>query len=635
MRVADKVWADAVYKHRELDVCRWVSQHMRPVDSDYGRRVVLDSTPWLKPILASYNDPNVERIVVQSASQCGKTLSLLSLMAYAISEDPSNMLVVLDTEKAMKDFSKNKMNKHLELCQPVAKLLPRTGYGKGADGRTMSHIDFGNFWVMVKPANESALRSHTCKRIFGDECSKWPVGQMENAIARTSGFRNKKIMLTSTPLLADEGMLGSDFERAWEEGSREIWGLQCQNCGELVPCRFKFGDKYIIVWNHKKAKRGELDWDYDVVRETARLKCHICGHKHRNEPRTVKKMNDGGAYIQFNDKPRPGVKSFRFNKIALQPALSKWGDLAVDFLESKKSWYVGDKEALQKFFNLSIGESFHINYGDDDDVLTTPEIDVSLEKGTVITAGIDVQLNHYWIAIREWQKDGKSVLRHFSRCETEAQLKHVLESCGAYHKDPRHPRNKGVGIDIAFERDQHLAMASRNGWLGMAGSQSQHTWIKYLHEIMRTDGSVAEKVWMIFSPVKSGAIGTKLNRGRAYFVDFNSRDAGIWTCRLRDRKPDLPDWIVPDSALGEFKEEYVRQIKSVRIVPERDRRGLVTNTLYTGKNDHAMDCEKMCLIQALRAGANLVNMGRVSEREVRRQMPSPVSSERKQELVIA
>ena len=602
------------HRPKQWDIVRWAEDHMRPVEASIGSRMTFDLTPWQPPILEAWASPDTEKVVVQSSAQAGKSLCLLTAIAWTICEAPGNIIIGLNTDDAVKDFAAKKFNPHMETCRPVAELLPqqvRGGHGKVGADRKLDMVKIGGHFIQIKSANLSSMRGHTARYVFGDECSKWVKGGIKNAEARASNFTNRGIFLCSTPMYSDKGVEGKtdgvEFNDVWETGTQELWHLQCQNCGELIPCRFRSGDDFIIVWDRERAKLGELEWDFRVVEETARLRCPVCAHEHPQDDSVIRKMNQGGSYVVMNKNPQPGVRSFRFNKIAMPTKIMSWGRLATQFLEAKRSFYLGHRQALVDFMNLELGEPWSLSMADDDEVLTTPEI-TDLGRGRrVITAGIDCQENHYWLAIREWTEFGVSQLLCFCRCETEAELKVVLGKHGVYDSNPNHYLNKGVGVDIAHLRDMNLAMASRNGWMGLCGSQSQLSWVKYLHDIKRTDGTVADRVYMFFSPVRQAAIGTRMNRGRAFFVDFNSRDAGVMLCRLRDRRDtqDLPDWIIPDPAMGRWSEEYLTQLRAVKIVPEVDKRGKAVDALHSGKNDHAFDCEKMAMIQALRAGVKI------------------------------
>ena len=65
--------------------------------------------------------------------------------------------------------------------------------------RNESKILFGTgSWLQCKPANLSSMRGHSARYLIADEAAEYGAGALANAIARTSLFPNKKIVVTST-----------------------------------------------------------------------------------------------------------------------------------------------------------------------------------------------------------------------------------------------------------------------------------------------------------------------------------------------------------------------------------------------------------------------------------------------------
>ena len=575
---------------------------MRPTDSPYGNRVDLKATPWLIEPLNAFSDPNVHTVVIMSSVQTGKSLSMMSVLAWMIDNQPANCLVVLDTIEQAKRLARNKMFPYLESCGPVSKMMPSLRVS-GPSNKTLQLINFGGFYIMVLPANDSALRSHTSRYMLGDEVSSWPAGAVGKAIGRTASFPNKKIWLSSTPLNEGDNEKGDDFSRAWKEGSQEIWSMRCLKCGQHIPVNFN----ECIKWNDNKARRKELDWDFNVVRETTKLVCASCGYKHDNTEYNVRKMNAGGKYTAFNDNAVKGVRSFRFNKINLDPGLSTWDGLAVEFLRGKREMYLGNPAPFINFFNLSLGEPWNLQRTADDVSITTDEVGITLQSDkTILTAGIDCQLDHYWLAIREWTRGGESVLRLFTRCDTEGDLIQCLRNYGVGNDNPAIKTNRLVGVDTAFRPIEQRTMCARNGWVALRGVNVGYGNRLFSHDIKRTDGSVHETVMRPWSAAKKVVV-SRGKRKTIWLVDLNSTELGVLLCRLRDHSHmSLPKWYSPTEAMGDYTRHYEQQIRANMPDREQDKRGHMKEVVkQVRSDDHAFDVEMYCMVQALRHGVEI------------------------------
>ena len=599
--VSDEIWRRAVYKPKRLDIADWSVEHMVLPNSAFGKRIILERTPWIVPVMEAYVDPSVHTIICSASAQTGKTLSLICCLAWSLVEEPSSVIIGLNTEQMAGKFCRTIMNPYLNHCQPVVDVMPRkAGRGNSGGGRLVDSITFesGNF-LMVGPANDTFMRAWTARRLFGDEVAKWNSGGLANAIARTTTFPNRKIMLCSTPLMEGEGAEGDEFAQAWKRGSRSLWAMKCLACGALVPCKFK----ECIVWS-QEANRGDMDWDYEKVASSARLRCSKCGHLHEQTPSNVAKMNAGGAYIDLNRNPVKGIKSFRFNKISAHSSIDTWGSLAVKFLEGKKAMYEGDSQNYIDFFTLDLGEPFVLaeDLGEAKMVFSAGgKKDGAVFEGKYLrTCGVDVQKG-YWIAVvRDWDENGNSVLREAARLESEPD---ILDLVGRWEIAPNF-----VGIDCAFQRTQTLWFCAKNrfrGVQGYTGTGINAIWKKYNWQRKKADGTT-ELLSRPFSPDKVEKMSRRrgVSRGRGKYIEMNSHAIGLLLCRLRDGRVNDVRWETPEKAVESIgKAEYRRQILAVRtqnkLTPNNKRYQDLVNV---SSDDHFFDAEKLSLMLAMRGG---------------------------------
>lgn len=616
----DSVWS-GLYRPTEWDIVRWSENHMRTLGSSLGNRVDKEAYPWLWPILEAYASADCSKIVVQAAAQSGKTFAMLCCMGWRIAEQPTNMLVVLNTDDMASKFARSRFNPMMDACLPVSSILPKRetgGSGKRAGDRLLREVYFKNGkFLMMGSANESFLRSHTVKCLFGDECSDWEKGAIENAIARANTFVDKKIWFSSTPLNEGDGR-GGEFAAEWKLGSQECWSLGCVKCGKLIPCQFR----KVIVWD-QSARNNDGTWNLNKVRASVRLRCLHCGYLHKNTRSNLERMNRTGGYVSMNPEADAGVRSFRFNKISLLPSIHKWSQLVVDFLRAKEEFDFGNEGPMQSFINLHLGESWSVAGLSEDVKVVTDRKSVELgARSWIRTAGIDCQVDHFWVVIRDWSADGDghSVLRAFARCDSVLEVERLLEKWEVGNPSNRGDRrNLRVGVDVAYNPEETLSMCADHGWMALRGDPSPGGFRRYDHQVKRRDGSVVDVVSRPYSEVKKASYGRR-HQGIAYYMTINVADMGTLVLRLRNKqvRPVSPRWEAPAEALGDFRRDYERQINGRKIEREFDKRGrVIYYPKKKGRDDHAYSCEMYSLTIAVWAGVVIAdprNTDRVIEK---------------------
>ena len=604
-------WDAVIYKPRERDIKRWGVKHFRTRGSAFGSRLNLTSHPWLKDVFDAYADPNVRRITIMSSAQCGKTTALLTVMAYRMCENPANMLCAFNTDAQSIAFSRTNFWPTLDACEPVKDLMPDRSSGRklrqSGDRLNRSVIFKDGTFLLIGPSNESFLRSHSIKLAMGDEVSDWNAGAIANLEARTTTFADRKIFLCSTPLNYGEGKKGDEFERHWRQGTQEIWSLGCLNCGEKIPLKFRD----IIKWDHDKAMLGDFEYDFGVVKRTTRLVCPNCKYKHTNTPTNIRSMNALGGYIKCNEEADGTHRSFRFNKIALPPTLCKWSDLAVIFIKANRELDLyGNEQPMADFINLSLGESWSVEKMQTHrQLVSDDEIGLPKDESYCRVAGIDVQQDHYWILIRDYAQNGDSVLKAFRKCSNETEIKQVLKEFKVGNPDnPRDVVNKAVAIDCAFEPDRVYKMCHANGWIAIRGDNSSIVWKRYDHVKRWRDGkkerhSIVKRPWNILQKVALGG-----SRKHAKLLVVNTNELGRLVCQLRDRtvRPVSPRWESPRKALGDYIEDWNKQVRAKVLKRDIDSRGQkITLVKEIRADDHAFDCELYALTLAVRSGVKI------------------------------
>ena len=613
-------WDDAIFKPKERDIKRWGVKHFRTKGSAFGSHLNLESHPWLKGIFDAYADPTVSRITIMSSAQCGKTTALLTLMAYRMCEAPANMICAFNTDAQSMAFARTNFWPTMENIRVLKEVMPTRSTSrnlqKSGDRLNRSVVFKDGIFLLIGPSNESFLRSHSVKLAYGDEVSDWQPGAIANLEARATTFADRKIFLCSTPLNYGEGKRGDEFHRHWLQGTQEVWSMQCLNCGELIPPSFRD----VIKWDNKGSIIDDFEYNFGKVRATTRMVCPECKHSHTNTAANVRKMNSGGAYVRTNSEADGTHRSFRFNKLSLPPTLSRWGDLAVRFLKSNRELDLyGNEQPMADFLNLYLGESWSIEKSQTTrQLVSDSEVGIPKDADFFRAVGIDVQMGHFWVVIRDYALNGDSVLRAFRKCDNETEIKQLLKEFSVGNPDDaKDPKNRAVAVDCAFEPERVYRMCHDNGWIAIRGDSAsmkhkKYSHVKKWHNGKRQVQSIVKRSWNVIQKV---AIQGR-SRKYARLLVINSNDIGRLVCQLRDRtvRPVSPRWETSRKALGDYANDWNAQIRAKVLKRETDNKGEhITVVKQIRKEDHSFDVEVYALTLALRAG---VKIGRKENFEV-------------------
>lgn len=560
--------------YRQVDrqpLWSWMEDNLRFKDSPYGQRFRVDATPWLKLPLECQQDVEVQEIVICAAAQMGKTVLIQGGLAWSLAEDPAPTMVAIDTLEAAKDLAENKLNPVLESCPKLADIMPQDKTAK-----KKLRIHFPQSHLLIGPANNSFLRSHSIKRGYGDECAKWPDGAMANFRARAKRFPNRQFVLGSTPL--EEA---HDFWQSWLAGTREEWAVQCQGCGELFIPTFRD----TIQWREDKVTRPGGAWDFKAVKETVVMECPSCRKQHQHTPETLRSMNDGGGYVETNPEASGKVRSFRFNSLILPPSVLSWGDLVEEFLKAKDLANKGFTQPLKEFVNLQLAEPWRAEEHIDDELIEiadyVPTDAWSKEARRYMTVDCQKDLADFWVVVRAWARGGDSRLLTFRRPRSFDEIETIAAEFQI-------PPNR-VFVDVGYKRTEVVYELAKRGWHGLQGDDKE----TFLHKERKKDGS-QRSVWKIFSTPKPER-GLNLPKAPHVWMWSNPAVKDILQ-KLKLGKGSR--WEVCD--VGNLTEQYQIQLNSERKqLYRRGGRDVYVWEQIGHRPNHGWDCECMQIVVAV------------------------------------
>lgn len=326
-----------------------------------------------------FNDPNIQRIVVMTSSQVGKTEIILNTIAYFIDQDPSPMLILQPTLQMAQAFSKDRLAPMIRDTEKIRNCVKEARTRDS--GNTVLHKKFtGGHLTMVGSNSAAGLASRPCRIILADEVDRYEASAgaegdpINLAVARTKTFWNRKIYMCSTPTI--KGI--SRIETAFEESDKRYYFVPCPECDHKQTLKWKN-----VIWEEGKP-------------ETAAYACEECGVM-IDESKKAWMLKHGEWIATEKTTDTAG-----FHISELYSVWSTWGEMATSFLEAKKQ-----PEMLKTWVNTALGEVFEtegdsVEYEPLMERLENFDLESIPEEVLLLTGGVDVQKDRVEIQVVGW-----------------------------------------------------------------------------------------------------------------------------------------------------------------------------------------------------------------------------------------
>jgi phage terminase large subunit GpA-like protein len=380
--------------------------------------------PYLEEVMDAFSDREVEVIVCVFAAQCGKTEAELNALGYIIDQDPGPTLIVYPGEKQSDKVMRTRIHPMI-LNSPAV----RSHVVGNSDDLGLKEIRLDRMRVYAAWSNSpAALASSPCRYVILDEVDKFPAyaGREANPIqlasvrTRTFGGR-RKIFITSTPTL-DSGYIWSE----WERSDQNHFWVPCPACGTYQVLDFSR-----VKWPEgaraDDIRRGELAW-YECSSERCKARIEDSQKmemvsKGRWVPRNV--VIDAQGELVGKAPPRT-QRGFQLS-VLYSPWVS-FSECAAEFLKS-----LGNASLLMNFHNSWLG----LPWREKIESVTEAKIRAARRDygagaapagGKVLTAGVDVQADCFWYAIRAWGPEERSWLVRYGAVFSWEELWEVLSA---------------------------------------------------------------------------------------------------------------------------------------------------------------------------------------------------------------
>lgn len=430
------------------------------------------TVPYLLEPMRSFTDPEVRQITLQFGTQSAKTELLLNCVAYAISQDPADAIIVIDNIKNVRQFSRSRVLKMLTSSPELAKHMSPKAWDTNLEGIA---LDGMNLW-MTGSNSAGNLSNKPARFAFGDELDKWPVeiagkGGREGAAidlmrTRTDAFPDHKIVVVSSPTV--EG-LGISVE--YTSSDQAVYQVPCPHCGQFQRLVFSMDGTGGVRWDggvgveltpiehaeHRQRVRKtawyECEHCEEVIENQHKFQMIRCGvwvrpkqrvliddgwlpklvdpadprtkengfTVHRDHPNNRYDSWPAGVAIE-GDMPETDNRGYQLSQ--LYSPFRTFGDIAEEFVR-----YYG--EPPRTWFNTRLGEPYRPKGTRKDEHLIlelakdTPEGHTPYKVGVVpgpvspehrgtgplvLIGAIDVQAEGVWYTVRGWGEMERSWL---------------------------------------------------------------------------------------------------------------------------------------------------------------------------------------------------------------------------------
>jgi len=298
-----------------------------------GGRLSFRARPYWREPLRWFAQEGVEVIVVEVASQCGKTTGDIALSMYGAQWLAGPGLFLMPSEEHAEDLVRDRL-------RPIFQASPFGKSLKAADLR-LGGVSFpggGNLNV-IGVGSPNALKGRPSRWVLFDEydeClryNKAAGSPLERARTRMRTFGSlARLVLTSTPTVEDDG-IHPEYERS----RRHVWHVPCPHCGEHQE--LEMGQ---IKWPRLPDGSASMDPDTIAAQDLAWYECLHCSKRWTNAQRLQAIAN---GRIHCLDPERP-IRQMGLHVSVLYSPDVALSAIAAQFLSSLQ-----DPERLKQFRN--------------------------------------------------------------------------------------------------------------------------------------------------------------------------------------------------------------------------------------------------------------------------------------------
>lgn len=410
-----------------LSVSEWAVQRRKlsakttNYDGDWSH----DYSPFLVEIMDRLSDAGTRQVTIQKCAQAGGSETVLNFFGWIIEESPGPFLMVMPTEADINRRVATRIRPMFESTPTLRRHLPNGRLDNLNIGKEtiLDNLIFYLAWA----GSPAALADNPVCYIALDEVGKFPVSSGREAdpvsLARdrqTTFFSRSKLLVNSTTVYEDD-LINREYKR----GDECKWWVVCPHCNKF----------HVLAWANvvlDKDDRGNLlsQEEYQAGAH-AHYVCPACGvgwdEKDRWAAVSAGRWCPEGCKVAngriVGDVPITTHHSYHITGLMLYPGFQTIDRLAGKWADAQVHRKVGDIGPLQDFINSQLGEPWiEADKETEKDKLRTHignyRMGAVPEGVRLLTVGIDVQEDHFWVIVIGWGAWSESWLIYAGRIQT-------------------------------------------------------------------------------------------------------------------------------------------------------------------------------------------------------------------------
>jgi hypothetical protein len=580
--------------------------------------------PQVPDIMNTWDRHPGGMFVVQGSIQSWKTLVAQALILASVRLRPAPTAFYSKSGEAIDEFINEKFGPLFDATPEVKNLILPDHDTKRFKRYPHMHLFLFSAGVQLARNSKSLVNE------FIDEPWTLEPGYLEEIIGRTTAEEDvARVMLTTSG--PDKG---SETDGWWERSDQRVWHGVCRDCGSRVDFDDMRPDPVPLKKRHTvpggdvvQAEDEELfqPWggllfdlgpdvrgkddvlDLQKFRASVRYQCPACGSAFKYNPGLLQEMNDperGADYVPQNEKPDRLVFGWNWNALCH----TNWERRAVQYIQAVQAKRRGDLSRLEEWWRKRRAKAWNIknilkednakgNYGG-------YKLGDPWEAGRHRFMTIDVQQDHYWVGIRDWDGSAWSRPKHVEKVLSAGDLRQMqldwkVPDFGGMEQVRRQSKTNQVvllkpchvGIDGNHYTAQVRRLAALNSWLVLRGRDQD--------DFLHADGM--RRIYDQFRIVDAWE-GT-LHAGQDHFVlemHFSNKRAMEILWHLRNPDDGQSRWTYAD----DMPEWYYKGVDAWGMIVKRRKKD---NSFYREFQqlddfDHPYDFEKMNVVMAATRG---------------------------------
>lgn len=544
-------------------------------------------TPYLREILdaLSVSSP-VERVVLQFASQIGKTEVGLNWIGYVMEHAPAAMLVVVPTLEVRKKWVLQRLAPMLRES-PVLRAMFENKKRDATNSEDIKTFP-GGLVVLAGANSPSSLASMPIKYVLCDEVDSYETEFSDEGDAlgvitqRTVTFPRRKILLISTPK-KDKGE--SIIEGEYDKTDMREFHVPCPHCDTFQ----------VLRWKHAN---GAYGLRRNEATGTVHYACGHCGERidEHEKPRMLAR----GRWIPRH--PERPARGYHLSALYAPMGLGlTWAQLYAEWQEAQ-----GDTGKLKAFIQLKLGETWENRKEGADPLNLIARLEDYPEAPPKRTrsVGIDVQKDRIEMSVYEFGPGEECWGIDHVIVEGDTMGPAVWDELAGHIQDARPDCG---AIDSGYAADQCYAFSLRRDmrWLLLTKGVNHQANTPFLEDPIQ----------------RKQRLRKRRKKGFAPFLVGNVAAMALITQRLNLPAPveggARPGYLHFPKGDPAFDDEFFRQLaSSAHVEIKRNKKSVFEwSEKATHPRNEAFDCWKLALAAVRLSGVSLTQKPVATDKE--------------------